>query len=90
MIINGNIQAVTGAYNVSSASGTKRSAAAREVRDEVVFSNEAQSFSSMLQKLKSMDVSREAKVSALQQQVADGTYTVDSQKLAGSLLDTRY
>ena len=33
---------------------------------------------------------REEKVSALQQQIAEGTYSVDAQKLAGSLLDTRY
>jgi len=58
--------------------------------DAVVFSNEAQSFSSMLQKLKSMDDSREQKIAALRQQVADGSYQVDAQKLAGSLLDTRY
>ena len=92
MIINGNIQAVTGAYNVSTASGTKRALAMREAHesDAVVFSSEAQSFSSMLQKLKSMDDSREQKVAALRQQVADGSYQVDAQKLAGSLLDTRY
>ena len=61
MIINGNIQAVPGAYNVSTASGTKRASAMREAHesDAVVFSSEAQSFSSMLQKLKSMDDSRE-------------------------------
>lgn len=92
MIINGNIQAVTGAYNVSTASGMKRTSAMRETHesDAVVFSNEAQSFSSMLQKLKSMDDSREQKIAALRQQVADGSYQVDAQKLAGSLLDTRY
>ena len=92
MIINNNIQAVTGAYNVSSAGGARRSGAADRAHkaDEVVFSNEAQTFSSMLLKLRGMDESRAQKIAELRQQVADGTYEVDSKSIADRLLDTRF
>lgn len=92
MIINNNIQAVTGAYSVSQTTGTRRASHAAGTResDEVLFSREATSFSSMLQKLRSMDEPRTEKVQALRHQVEDGSYSVDAKKLAASLLHTRY
>lgn len=92
MLINNNIQAVTGAYNVSSTGGARRSGTAERAHkaDEVVFSSEAQTFSNMLQKLRGMDESRAEKVETLRQQIADGTYEVDSKSIADRLLDTRF
>ena len=92
MIINGNVQAVAGAYRVSSVGGTRRVAGAREVEksDEVLLSHEGQSFSSMLQKLQNMDDVRGEKVQELSAKVADGSYNVPSSNIAGSLLNTRY
>lgn len=92
MLINNNIQAVTGAYNVSSTGGARRNGAVDRAHkaDEVVFSSEAQTFSNMLQKLRGMDENRAERVEALRQQVADGTYEVDSKSLADRLLDTRF
>ena len=56
MYINNNIQAVSGAYQVSSARPSARAGAAQESGkgDEVVFSHEAKRFSSMLQELRNM------------------------------------
>lgn len=92
MLINNNIQAVTGAYNVSSTGSARRNGSVDRAHkaDEVVFSNEAQSFSNMLQKLRGMDESRAEKVEALRQQVADGTYEVNGKDIADHLLNARF
>lgn len=92
MIINGNIQALTGAYNVSSSSASRYTRAAADVKkgDEVTLSSEAQSFSAMLAELRGMDDARTERVDALKSEVEAGTYSVDSDKLALSLLNTRY
>lgn len=92
MYINNNIQAVSGAYQVSSARPSVRAGAAQksEKSDEVVFSHEAKRFSSMLQELRNMPEVRSEKVEKLSRQIADGSYEQDADKLAGSLLDARY
>ena len=92
MLINNNIQAVTSAYSVSQTTGTKRTDQAAESceSDEVLFSHEATSFSSILQKLRNMDETRMEKVQALSRQIDDGSYSADAQKVAGSILNTRY
>ena len=92
MIINGNVQAVAGAYSVSSTGSVKRAynAQAVEKKDEVLLSHESQSFSSMLQKLQSMDDVREDKVQDLSARVAAGSYEVSSENLAASLLNARF
>lgn len=92
MYINNNIQAVSGAYQVSSARPSVRAGAAQksEKSDEVVFSHEAKRFSSMLQEIRNMPEVRSEKIEALSRQIADGSYEQDADKLAGSLLDARY
>ena len=92
MIINGNVQAVAGAYSVSSAGGVKRTGNVREVakNDEVVLSHEGQSFSSMLQKLQNMDEVRGEKVQDIRGKFADGSYNVPSENVAASLLGIRF
>lgn len=92
MIIRGNIQALAGAYNVSSASSThsiyKTSAVKKS--DELVLSGEAKSFSAMLSKLQGMDEVRPSRVDELKNEVNSGKYNVDSDKIALSLLNARY
>ena len=92
MIINNNIQAVTGAYNVSSSSQTKRleKTASAVATDEVQLSSGAQSFSSLLQKLHDSDEVRMDKVNAISQQMAASTYEIDAGKVAMSILRTRF
>ena len=53
-------------------------------------SREAQSFSEMLNKLKSTSEIREDRVNELQQQIASGQYNVSSADIAASLLMSRY
>ena len=92
MIINGNVQAVAGAYSVSSSGSVKRTASTREVErgDEVFLSHEGQSFSSMLQKLQNMDEVRGEKVQALGAQIASDSYNVPNENIAASLLGIRF
>lgn len=92
MIIRGNIQALAGAYNVSSAANThsiyKTSAVKKS--DELVLSGEAKSFSAMLNKLQAIDETRTSRVEELKNEVNSGNYNVDSDKIALSLLNARY
>ena len=92
MFINNNIQAVTGAYSVSSSASSRRTdkAEAAKDADEVQLSTGAQSFSGLLQQLRGMDETRADKVAALSKQVADGSYDVAAANIASSLLDTRF
>ena len=92
MLINNNIQAVPGAYNVSSSTPsryTNKTEAAKDA-DEVQLSTGVQSFSGLLQQLRGMDETRSEKVATLSQQMADGSYAVKAEDLASTLLDTRY
>ena len=92
MIINGNVQAVAGAYSVSSSGSVKRAASVQAMQksDEVHLSSEGQSFSSMLQKLQNMDDVRGSRVQDLSAQMANGSYNVPSENIAASLLGVRY
>ena len=92
MIINGNVQAVAGAYSVSSSGSVKRAASVQAMQksDEVHLSSEGQSFSSMLQKLQSMDDVRSSRVQDLSAQMANGSYNVPSENIAASLLGVRF
>ena len=92
MIINGNVQAVAGAYSVSSSGSVKRAASVQAMQksDEVHLSSEGQSFSSMLLKLQNMDDVRGSRVQDLSAQMANGSYNVPSENIAASLLGVRY
>ncbi len=94
MIINNSIQSgVTGVYaaqqpSVHKAAGTST---AVEGKDEIVLSSQAQSFSTALQKLRdtSSDI-RSDQVVFYENQIAAGSYNVDSQALAAKMLQARY
>ena len=92
MVINNNIQAVAGAYNVSSTTSTRHVNEVEQVSktDEVQLSSSVQSFSSILQKLQGLDETRMDKVESISQQMAAGTYQIDAQKVADSMLNTRF
>ena len=53
-------------------------------------SREAQSFSEMLNKLKSLPDVREDKVSQIQEQISSGQYFVPAQDIAAALLTNRF
>lgn len=58
------------------------------VNDQVQISDAAKAIDKLIQKAKSSDVDRTAKVEALKQQIENGTYKVDSQKLASKIIDS--
>ena len=93
MHINNNIQAIAGAYQVNSTGSLKRKAAPEEksvAKDEVQLSSEAQSFSSMLQKLKGMDDVRQDKVDFYTKAIENGEYDVPAANIASKMLTNRY
>ncbi|MBN2853888.1 MAG: flagellar biosynthesis anti-sigma factor FlgM [Clostridia bacterium] len=58
------------------------------VSDQVQISDEAKSIDKLIQKAKSSESDRTEKVEALKRQIEDGSYKVDSQKLAEKMIDT--
>ena len=93
MIISNYIQAATGLFaNQQKPASVKNVKRAEEPKaTEFVMSSEAKSFSQTLAKLRGeADTARMDRVEALRQQLANGTYRVDSQTLAADMLAMRY
>lgn len=88
MIINNNVQAVAGAYQVSTVSRPQSSYAknSEPIRDEVALSSEGVTFNQMMQELQSMDDVRAEKVDAVAEQVASGSYAPASSDVAEKML----
>ena len=88
MIVNNNIQSVTTLYGSAQAAHAYRSKGAGKAaqQDEVVISEAGQSFSDMLQKLRSGDEVRQEKVDAYTQVIESGTYHVDAKDIAAKML----
>ncbi len=59
-------------------------------KDELVLSQEAQSFSDMLSELKTMDEVRQDKVAELGQQMDSGRYRADAGDIADSILKMQF
>ena len=76
-----------GAARYTNATGYVRGA---QKSDAFTPSKEAQSFSEMLNKLKSTPDVREDRVSELQQKISSGQYFVSAQDIAASLLTNRF
>ena len=93
MIINNNIQSILKTYSDNKTVKTVKAenkTANISKQDEVVLSSQAQSFSQVLQKAKSMSDVRADKVKTLSAQVDAGTYSVDSRSIAEKMLSARY
>lgn len=93
MIVNNNIQSVATLYGAAQPSASVRGkAAGRQTQqdDEVVISAAGQSFSNLLQKLRSGDEVREDKVDYYTRAIEDGSYHVDAGDIAARMLDQRF
>jgi negative regulator of flagellin synthesis FlgM len=94
MIINNNIQAVAGAYAINSKkikpAVKDESSDAGISKDEVLLSTQAQSFSQILQKAKSMPEVRQDKVDTYSAQIGAGLYQIDPKGLADKILNMRF
>ena len=91
MIVN-NVNSTAKFYSNVAATRYTNLATVRGVqrKDEFTPSDEAQSFSKMLNKLKSTSEIREDKVSELQQKISSGQYFVSAENIALGLLTNRY
>ena len=90
MIISNYIQAATGLF-----ANRKQTASVKNAEEpkasEFVMSSEAKSFSQTLAQLRGgAESARTDRVEALRQQIANGTYRVDSKTLAADMLAMRY
>ena len=94
MIISNYIQAATALFsNQKQTVSVKNVKKAEETKaTEFVMSSEAKSFSQTLAQLRggAADSTRADRVEALRQQIANGTYRVDSKMLAADMLAMRY
>ena len=59
-------------------------------RDELSLSKEAQSFSEILQKLRGESEVRQDKVAEFEKKISSGTYHVDAENIAASMLLSRF
>ena len=92
MIVN-NVNSSTNYYsNVAATRYSNSIGYVRGVQKSDAFtpSKEAQSFSEMLNKLKSVSDVREDKVSDIQAKIASGQYFVSAQDIATSILANRF
>lgn len=90
MIIN-NLKPYANLYGATAIGTTKKSAqVSKSFKDEMLLSNEAQSFKAMLSKLKNVSEVRQDKVDQYSQMIQNGTYDVKSENIAASLLNNLY
>lgn len=95
MIVNNNVQSVLKAYTdhkIVKNTQKDKPISSGEIskKDEVVLSTQAQSFSQILQKAKSMPQVRQEKVDVIAAEFAAGQYNVDAKAIAEKMLGSRY
>lgn len=94
MIVSGTMQSVFKAYAdavpIKKKITDNPAAAVREEKDEVVLSQQAQSFHQVLQRAKEQSDVRMERVSALSQRIEAGDYRLDARDIAEKLLSFRY
>ena len=94
MIVN-NLNSMANIYSSNAVVSTRYSnaaTAARNIqkRDQLSLSNQAQSFSEILKKLRNESEVRQDKVAELEQKVSSGNYHVSAENIAASLLLSRF
>lgn len=94
MIVN-NLNSMANVYSSNAVVATRYANAATasrnvQKRDALSLSNQAQSFSEILQKLRGESEVRQDKVAEFQQKIASGNYNVDSASIAASILLGRF
>lgn len=89
---NSALQALASLYSNDNVKSVKRTQQAEgtSFKDELVLSQEAQSFSDLLNELKTMDEVRDDKVDSLAQQVKAGTYKLDAAAVAERIMNLQF
>ena len=94
MIVN-NLNSMANVYSSNAMVATRYANAATNARnvqkrDQLSLSDQAQSFSEILQKLRGESEVRQDKVAEFENKVSDGSYHVESENIAASLLLNRF
>ena len=89
---NSALQALASLYNNEQVKGARRTQQPEgtSFKDELVLSQEAQSFSDMLSELKTMDEVRDDKVQALAQEIKSGSYEPDVSAVAERIMNLQF
>ena len=89
---NSALQALASLYNNEQVKSVKRThqAESASFKDELVLSQEAQSFSDMLSELKTMEEVRSDKVDSLAQQVKSGSYEPDVSAVEERIMNLQF
>ena len=96
MIINNNIHAFSNLYTANAVVATKqsnnvsRTEKTRSFQDEMIISKEAQSFKDMLKKLRGESEVRQAKVDEYSRKIEEGSYDIESENIAASIILNRF
>jgi len=92
MIINNNLQAIAGAYQLNAKSPAKRvdAKAPTSFRDEVQLSANAQTAGSAVKKLKGMSDVRLDKVEFYTNAIESGNYNVPAANIASKMISARF
>lgn len=89
MIIK-NVGALSNVYQTKQVGRYSNIQAGRAGDDKVIFSNQMQSFSEMLNKLQNTQEVRQDKVAEFEQKIASGNYNVAAENIAASILTSRF
>ena len=94
MIVN-NLNSMANIYSSNAVVSTRyanAATAARNIqkRDQLSLSNQAQSFSEILKKLRNESEVRQDKVAEFEQKISSGNYHVASENIAASMLLSRF
>ena len=89
---NSALQALASLYNSDQTRNVKRTQQAEgaSFKDELLLSQEAQSFSDMLHELKTMDEVRDDKVQILTQEIKSGSYRADAAAVAERIMNLQF
>ncbi len=94
MIVN-NLNSMANIYSSNAVVATRYANAATNARnvqkrDQLSLSNQAQSFSEILQKLRGESEVRQDKVAEFEQKISSGNYHVEASNIAASMLLSRF
>lgn len=94
MVVN-NVNSMANVYSSNAVVATRYANAATNARniqkrDQLSLSNEAQSFSEILKKLRGESEVRQDKVAEFEQKISGGNYHVASENIAASLILSRF
>lgn len=94
MIVN-NVNPIANIYSSNAVVSSRYASAATAARnvqkkDQLSLSNEAQSFSEILKKLRNESDVRQDKVAEFEQKISSGNYFINSENIAASLISSRF